>query len=210
MESPYLTMSAQMALNAHLHLIKVMPKKLSLMIASLGPIEIPHRYGDDPRDGLVGVVIGQQVSAQAARAIRERVFTSFASRETLYAAAQRGQLDAHGLSKAKQKTIQFISLLSDIKFSQWQNLAYPQRLTEMTQVPGIGPWTVAMWSIFVCQDPDCWSDGDLILRTRMDGLAQEAQINRQQMLRQAEPYRTYLALYLWAFKDQLPRESTIP
>ncbi|MDP5340930.1 MAG: hypothetical protein NWP49_05900 [Litorivicinaceae bacterium] len=203
-------MSAQMALNAHLHLIKVMPKKLSLMIASLGPIEIPRRYGDDPRDGLVGVVIGQQVSAQAARAIRERVFTSFASREALYAAAQRGQLDAHGLSKAKQKTIQFISLLSDIKFSQWQNLAYPQRLTEMTQVPGIGPWTVAMWSIFVCQDPDCWSDGDLILRTRMDGLAQEAQINRQQMLRQAEPYRTYLALYLWAFKDQLPRESTIP
>ena len=210
MESPYLTMSAQMALNAHLHLIKVMPKKLSLMIASLGPIEIPRRYGDDTRDGLVGVVIGQQVSAQAARAIRERVFTSFASREALYAAAQRGQLDAHGLSKAKQKTIQFISLLSDIKFSQWQNLAYPQRLTEMTQVPGIGPWTVAMWSIFVCQDPDCWSDGDLILRTRMDGLAQEAQINRQQMLRQAEPYRTYLALYLWAFKDQLPRESTIP
>ena len=210
MESPHFTMSAQMALNAHLHLIKVMPKKLSLMIASLGPIEIPRRYGDDPRDGLVGVVIGQQVSAQAARAIRERVFTSFASREALYAAAQRGQLDAHGLSKAKQKTIQFISLLSDIKFSQWQNLAYPQRLTEMTQVPGIGPWTVAMWSMFVCQDPDCWSDGDLILRTRMDGLAQEAQINRQQMLRQAEPYRTYLALYLWAFKDQLPRESTIP
>jgi 3-methyladenine DNA glycosylase/8-oxoguanine DNA glycosylase len=44
----------------------------------------------------------------------------------------------------------------------------------------------------------------------MDGLAQEAQINRQQMLRQAEPYRTYLALYLWTFKDQLPRESTTP
>lgn len=210
MKSPHLVISSQVAIDAHRHLIKVMPKKLSLIMASMDPLAIPDRYGEDPRDGLVSVVIGQQVSARAAQAIRERVFQAFLDREALYAAARCGQLDAHGLSSAKQKTIQYISLLSDSEISLWQTMAYPERLTAMTQVPGIGPWTVAMWSMFVCRDPDCWSDGDLILRTRIDGLARESQRTRQQILDEAAPYRTYLALYLWACKDQLPRESTTP
>lgn len=187
-----------------------MPKKLSLMIARLGPLDIPLRYGGDPRDGLLGVVIGQQVSSRAAAAIRARVFSAFPDRAALYRAARAGELTDLGLSQSKQKTIQFISLIADSEIDRWRFLPYAQRLETMTKVTGIGPWTVAMWSMFVCRDPDCWSQGDLILRTRLAALSDDTGLSSAELLTMARPFRTYLALALWALKDQIPRDKTIP
>lgn len=210
MESPHLVIGSQTARDAHAHLSKVMPKKLSLMIAKATPIAIPLRYGEDLREGLIGIVIGQQVSTTAAHAIRQRVFGAFADRAALYQAAREQRLENLGLSAAKQRTVHQIAWLDDDQLVQWQLLPFALRLAAMTQMTGIGPWTVTMWSMFVCAEPDCWSHGDLILRTRMAAIAADCGRPVDAILADASPFQTYLALYIWAFKDRLLPLKTTP
>ena len=77
-----------------------------------------------------------------------------------------------------------------------------QRREVLLEVWGLGPWSVAMWEIFVLRNPNQWSDKDLILRRLSVDFAAELGEDARDFVARASPYRSYLALYCWRFHDQ--------
>ena len=190
------------SLKASDHLTKLGSKKLSVFVLQHGPIEIPARYGDDPLMGLCRIVIGQQLSGRAAHSIWTRLVTEYPERQARLAAFASPEAILSGVSNSKRNTLQVIALLGDSGIERLCRLPSEQRDAELVALKGIGPWSLAMWRLFVLGDADCWSDGDLILKRVSAQLAEEIGVERRAWVEKAAPYRSYLALYLWAMKDQ--------
>ncbi len=189
------------ALTASQHLTKHGSKKLSDFIGNIGPIVIPQRYGDDPLMGLCQIIVSQQLSNQAARSIWSRLCEQLPDRsERLHALAQ-DESEHLGLSRAKRRTLSNL-LKQDKSWFATQIQATPEeRFQALTDLWGIGPWSVAMFELFVLKNPDVWSDGDLILRRVSELLAGEADTDRAEWISSAAPFRSFLALYCWKLND---------
>jgi len=152
--------------------------------------------------GLCRIVVGQQLSGHAAQAIWSGITAAFPDRNTRLVAFQNQNSDLTGLSNAKRNTLQVIALHGDSWIDQTLNLDANARRAALIAVKGIGPWTIAMWELFVLAEPDCWSDGDLILKRISARLAEEQAIDRRDWVALASPFRSYLALFCWAIHDQ--------
>ena len=71
-------------------------------------------------------------------------------------------------------------------------------VTDWISIKGIGPWTVNYVLMRGKSDTDIWLDSDLVIKQRCAKLAE----NGWRILpEKAAPWRTYLTLSLWAFKD---------
>jgi 3-methyladenine DNA glycosylase/8-oxoguanine DNA glycosylase len=186
---------------ACLHLTKLGSKKLSEFIAREGPLVIPDRYSDDPLMGLCQIIVGQQVSNQAARAIWARVCTYYPDRSARIDALAAGQTSELGLSRAKQRTLTELLNHGESWLCALMDTSETERFRQLTALWGIGPWSVAMWELFVLKNPDIWSDGDLILKRISETLALEADQPRAAWIEQAAPFRSFLALYCWKLND---------
>ena len=189
------------ARSASHHLTKLGSKKLSEFIESHGPIEISDRYSDDKLMGLARIVIGQQLSNQAAKAIWNRLYQRFSTRHDLITALQDRETPNTGLSNAKKRSLSEILMRGD----DWINAIAvedeSQRQKQLLAIWGLGPWSVAMWELFVLKNPDVWSDGDLILNRISTDLALDLNINQSEFVASAAPFRSYLALYCWKLND---------
>jgi len=165
-----------------------------------GILSIPDYYGEDPRLGLYRVVVGQQVSTQAASAMFADLMQRANHNNAQLLALLRSDAPTK-LSQTKRATLTYLAGLPDAQIAQWLALDYPQRNQAMTQTRGVGPWTVAMWSMFVCKDADVWSQGDLVLRRQADAFASQDNRVASDIVAEAAPYRTYFALLCWQLAD---------
>jgi DNA-3-methyladenine glycosylase II len=196
-------MSSDSAFDASQHLTKLGSKKLSQFIEKTGPIDIPRRYGDDLLLGLARIIVGQQLSNQAAASIWRRLETAYPQRSRLLVALADVTTPDTGLSASKQRTLGQIMELGDGWILRIAKLDAKQRSQMLLKVWGIGPWSVAMWELFVLGHQDQWSDNDLILRRVSEELAADAGFDRITLVEAAAPFRSYLALYAWRFNDFL-------
>ena len=166
------------AQRAFSHLRDINEEPLSRLLKNYGPLVIPNLYGEDPLFGLVKIIIGQ-----------------------LIANLSLGNARLLGISKAKARTIANIvndtALILDDLIHQNHKL----RMKILCNYWGIGPWTVEMWSMFICHDPDIWSPGDLILKRVIENLVENISISSEELINLARPYRSYLALYCWKTWD---------
>ena len=78
----------------------------------------------------------------------------------------------------------------------------------LTQIKGVGQWTVEMILMFALGREDVFALDDLGIQQAMCSLYKIKPDNKKQMkatmLKKAQlwqPYRTYACLYLWRFKD---------
>ena len=189
------------ALTASQHLTKLGSKKLSDFIGDIGPIVIPQRYGDDPLMGLCQIIVSQQLSNQAARSIWSRLCEQLPDRSDRLHALAQDESKQLGLSRAKRRTLSNL-LKQDESWFETQIQATPEdRFQALTDLWGIGPWSVAMFELFVLKNPDVWSDGDLILRRISELLSGEADTDRAEWISSAAPFRSFLALYCWKLND---------
>ena len=194
-------MSSDSAFDASQHLTKLGSKKLSDFIGNIGPIVIPQRYGDDPLIGLCQIIVSQQLSNQAARSIWSRLCEQLPDRSDRLHALAQDKSEHLGLSRAKRRTLSSL-LQQDESWFETQIQATPEdRFQALTDLWGIGPWSVAMFELFVLKNPDVWSDGDLILRRISELLAGEADTDRAEWISSAAPFRSFLALYCWKLND---------
>ncbi len=192
---------SESAQSAYRHLTKLGSKKLLEFVESTGPIEIPSRYGDDYLIGLARIVVGQQLSNQAAKSIWERLSSSFVERSKLLEALHNPETPGTGLSNSKKRTLSALVSLGDSWVSTLVQLPEDKRRAALLEVWGLGPWSVAMWELFVLQNPDQWSDKDLILNRVSNQFATELMIETTAFVNRAAPFRSYLALYCWRFHD---------
>ena len=192
---------AETAITAKYHLVKMGSKKLSEFVHETGTVEIPERYGDDKLLGLARIVIGQQLSNQAARSIWDRLQIRFADRSKLIEALSDIQTQDTGLSASKKRTLATVFNLGERWIDNLQKAPEKERKEAMLAVTGLGPWTVSMWELFVLKSPDQWADNDLILNRISTELAADAQLERHKLIEKAAPFRSYFALYCWRFND---------
>jgi len=162
-------------------------------------------------------VTGQQLSVAATRRTVARIQAMFgghlpAPDELLN--AEPDQLRAAGLSWRKVSTLRDLAeRMSDGRLNPdvLSRLPDEELMTELTAIPGIGPWTVQGALIVALQREDVVLPGDLALRKAIQAAYQLDHLPvQQEVLAIAEkwrPYRSLATSYLFsaAFEPAAPR-----
>jgi DNA-3-methyladenine glycosylase II len=179
--------------------------RLAALIKRCGPRRLSPRrqYYQE----LCRAIISQQVSVRSAEAVFNRFCSLYPGhrptpRQTLELAPEL--LCGVGLSCQKIDYITGLaSHFSDrsiVPARLWR-LGDEQVIDCLTQVKGIGRWTVEMFLIFVLARPDVFSAGDLGIRAACAQLAGRGALTEAEVLALAEawrPWRSLACLYLWA------------
>jgi len=173
----------------------------------LGPLvdehgELAVEPHEDPFERLVVSIVRQQVSMDAAAAIRGRLFDAVeVTPEAVVAADPRVLRDA-GLSSQKSE---YVRNVAEAFTERGYDRDYFRELTddavhdELTSIAGVGPWTANMFLMFGLGREDVFPVGDLGIRKGMQALFGE-DTTRAEMREVAErwqPYRSYASLYVW-------------
>ena len=180
------------------HLQQLGYPKLTEFLERKGPISIEDRYDPEPWPALIRVVVGQQVSTHAAQAIWTKLEKAAARDFDRLFLDTPSDLEGCGLSRAKVRTLTELLQAKregTLDLPALSRVPHEERLNRLTPYWGIGPWSVEMWSLFHCKDPDIWSPGDLALKKGAAGFAEDQ--DPLELVRKAAPYRSYLALYCW-------------
>lgn len=163
----------------------------------------------DPYQALVRSIAYQQLHAKAAEAILRRFLalypdTGFPSPAQLLASPPE-HLRACGFSARKLATIQGIAqarldgLVPD--HDQARTLGEAELIERLTQLPGVGRWTVEMLLIYTLEHMDILPADDFGVREGYRRLfdlpAQPARKHLLDLSAAWSPYRTVAAWYLW-------------
>jgi DNA-3-methyladenine glycosylase II len=157
---------------------------------------------------LIFQVAGQQLSVSATRTILSRLQQRFGGRLPSPAellAAGPEVLRASGLSARKGATLRALAerfvdgRLSDEALSR---LTDAQIEAVLTEVPGIGPWTVHGFLIVALDRPDVFLPGDLALRRVIERVYgfdhRPTEAEMVQLAERWRPYRSLAVSYLFA------------
>lgn len=199
----------------HLHHLSK-DRKLKKLIESHG--EIPLRKYNKVYLRLCASIMSQQLSVKVARVIHQRFLDLYKGRdpkpeEVLKTPFEK--LRGIGLSNAKVNYVQNVcrffmeEKISDKKLHQMENEAVIEYLT---QIKGVGRWTVEMILMFTLGREDVFAVDDLGIQNAMISLYKldnsDKKKLKQDLLRISakwSPYRTYACMYLWRHKDNQPK-----
>jgi DNA-3-methyladenine glycosylase II len=169
-------------------------------VTEYGPLELDP--AEDLFERLVVSLIRQQVSMDAAAAIRERLFDRVEITPAAMLAADDEILQDAGLSAAKTE---YVTAVAEAFQREGYDREYFAELDddavvgELTGIRGVGPWTAKMFLLFGLGRPDVFAVEDLGIRRGM-GIACREEMTRGEMRDRADewaPYRSYASLYLW-------------
>jgi DNA-3-methyladenine glycosylase II len=163
---------------------------------------------------LMGSIISQQLSTKVAAIIYERFLALFpAKKPTIQKVLDTPEdtLRAIGISYAKINYIYAVAsfcLEHKITDKKLQKLSNEEIIELLTQIKGVGKWTVEMLLMFSLGREDVFAVDDLGIQQAMTKLYDLDPTNKKQfkldMLSIAEawsPFRTYACLHLWRWKD---------
>ncbi len=187
-------------------------KKLREVLAEQDPFELKTRKNICLR--LCASIMSQQLSTKVAEVIFKRFLQLYDGAEPTpqqIADTPFEKLRAIGLSNAKTQyvlnTAQFAidNNLDDKRLKKMSN----DEITELlTQIKGVGKWTVEMLLMFTLGREDIFSIDDYGIQTAVKKLYALDDSNkkafREKMLKISakwKPYRTYACLHLWRWKD---------
>ena len=157
--------------------------------------------------GLVRIVVGQQVSAGAARAIAERLDAAVAPiTPVAMLKATDTRLRKAGLSRSKIAYIKGLARAIEAGLLDLEAIARQdddEAMASLRVHKGIGRWSAELYLLFSLRRPDVWPAGDLAVRMALKRLKRlRAVPDEKRMDRIAEPWRPYrsaAALFLWHF-----------
>ncbi|MEF8786482.1 MAG: DNA-3-methyladenine glycosylase 2 family protein [Haloarculaceae archaeon] len=177
---------------------------LAPLVEQHGPLDLSP--ADDIFERFVVSIIRQQVSMDAAAAIRERLFERVAVTPATIRAADADVLREAGLSAAK---VEYVKAVADRFAEREYDRSYfadysdDAVIAELTDIHGVGPWTAKMFLLFCLGRPDVFPVEDLGIRQGMQAVV-GADLTRAEMRERANewrPYRSYASLYLWRATD---------
>jgi len=176
--------------------------RIAEMAGPLPERRIPEGFG-----GLAQVVISQQLSVAAAKAIHARCLKQievFVPQAIL--TADDDTLRAGGLSAAKIRTLRAVAAEIDAGRLDLPALARAtteEAIAELTRIKGIGRWTAEVYALFGLRHPDIMPAGDLALRESARlAFAWPERPSEKDLLARAEPWRPHrsvAARLLWAY-----------
>jgi DNA-3-methyladenine glycosylase II len=204
--------------------------KLGELIARAGPFGLRLKSQHSPFEALLESIIYQQLHGKAAAAILKRLLTAFGelhpAPEHLLKAPD-DLLRSVGLSASKAKALR--DLAAKTLDSTVPTLAQIRRLSDeeiverLTQVRGIGVWTVEMLLIFRLGRPDVLPVTDYGVRKGFALTFQRLPTSKpfdasmlakaDQLLRRGErwrPWRSVASWYLWRACDLAGKTLALP
>ncbi|MGA3265543.1 MAG: DNA-3-methyladenine glycosylase 2 family protein [Verrucomicrobiota bacterium] len=197
---------------AHQHLSRNDPV-MRLLIREHGKCDLVPEQRRSPFQSLVLAVAHQQLNGKAANSILARFKKLFPGRrfpraEDLAGVTDR-QLRACGFSFAKIKAIRDIAektLAGIVPTSrQIADLSDDEIIARLTEVRGVGRWTVEMLLIFQLGRPDVLPAADFGVRTGFRHAYRRRDLpSVKELLAYGErwrPHRTTASWYLWCVAD---------
>ena len=160
-------------------------------------------------DSLVGIVVSQFISTKAADSIFKQIKESFNTdylSEKHFHNLSIGDIKTLGLSTNKAKTIKELSELFISKsFSDLTTLDGNDLRSNLSNVFGIGPWSVNMFEIFCIGELDIFSSRDAGLRLAMNkyGMVKtnSSWDKYDRYAKKWSPYKTIASIHLWKMVD---------
>ena len=173
----------------------------------------PRRSKGDLYEDLIRSIVGQQLSVKAAETIYGRFLDLF---DDAYAYPDEllsmdiPTLRSAGLSNSKAGYIQNVAEFfktEKLQKKDWSLMEDDAIIDYLSQIKGVGKWTVQMILMFTLDRPDILPLDDLGIQNAIKDLYQidlPKKELKKKMVEVAEPwrpYRTYACLYLWRYKD---------
>ena len=163
---------------------------------------------------LIASIISQQLSTQVAKIIFTRFLDLYGGKEPScdkVLATDPLVLKGIGLSNAKVNYVQNVAqFFKDHKITDAQLYKMsPEDVIELlTQIKGVGRWTVEMLLMFSLGHEDVFAVDDLGIQQAMIKLYklkyETKKELREKMIKKSQswsPYKTYACLHLWKWKD---------
>lgn len=161
---------------------------------------------------LVSAIISQQISTTAARTIRDRLTSRFTD-ELLTAqgiiALTEEEMRAVGLSRQKISYITNIAVHfheSGLSEEDYHHMNDEEIIDDLTEIKGVGRWTVEMILMHTFRRPDVFPEADLGIQNAMIELYKiegKGKVLRSAMREIAESWRPYRSYGTWALWNSL-------
>lgn len=159
-------------------------------------------------------ILSQQLSIKVADVIHKRFLDLLKSNDPtpeIVLSVKPEQLRSIGLSNAKAGYVQNVArfaLEKGMDLNMLNKMSNDEIIEYLTQIKGVGRWTVEMLLIFSLGREDVFAVDDLGIQNSM---VKHFQLNyeskkllKEQMIKISDkwiPYRTYACLHLWGWKD---------
>lgn len=187
-------------------------KRLLSLIDKIGKLSLKRRY--DVFSYLCASIMSQQLSTKVATVIYNRFLALYEGK----APTARKLLDTPiellrsiGLSRPKANYIKNVAefhLERGIEYKKLSSMSNEEVIAYLTQIKGVGRWTVEMLLMFALKREDVFPIDDLGIQQAMIQLYQikyehkkELYEKMRKIAQRWSPYRTYACLYLWEWKD---------
>lgn len=164
-------------------------------------------------NSLLRSIVSQQLSVKAAATIYQRFLNSFIDQNPspkILLTKSLEELRAVGLSKQKAGYMQNIAHFAqqnNFDKIDWKTYSDDEIIQLLTQIKGVGTWTVQMMLMFTLKRTDVFPSADLGIQQAMQKLygiegKGKTLINKMNELAKPwQPYRTIACQYLWKWKD---------
>lgn len=167
----------------------------------------PRRRRPQGFTGLVHIIVSQQVSVHAARAIVGRLEAACSSLtpESVRALGEDG-LRAQGLSRPKVRYV--LSLADDVSagridFDAIDSLDDDGVIDHLIQAKGVGRWSAEIYLLFALVRPDVWPAADLAIQEALKRLKRlkrrPDEARTRKLAKPWQPYRSAAARFLWHY-----------
>lgn len=186
-----------------------------LLKKAITTVDLPENKPETTVYGsLLRSIISQQLSVKAAATIYGRFVDLFDTKTptpSSILSKSVEELRTVGLSKQKAGYMQNIAHFAqqnNLDKIDWTTYSDAEIITLLTQIKGVGVWTVQMILMFTLQRPDVLPTADLGIQQAIQqlyGLDEKGKMLIAKMKEIAapwSPYRTTACLYLWRWKDQ--------
>jgi DNA-3-methyladenine glycosylase II len=204
-----------------IHHLRQSDPRLAEWIDRIGVLQLPTPDKREPYIALLEAIAHQQLAGAAARAIWARVVNLF---DDGFPCAKRlvGMTEAHlrtaGLSRSKAMAMKDVcarvnagTIPSAARIAQ---IPDAEIYAQLTQVRGVGTWTVDMLMIFTLCRPDILPATDYGVRKGFQILYRKRSLpTPKQLEKSAEkwrPYRSVAALYLWRITESAKAKKSLP
>jgi len=182
--------------------------------SAIEKIQLPARNpAKSVYEGLISSIVSQQLSVKAAATIHARFLNLFEEQyphPSLLIALEDSQLRGVGLSGQKTSYVKNVALFfeaNNLFDKDWSLESDQEIIALLTQIKGVGKWTVEMILMFVLKREDILPVLDLGIQHGIKQLydisleKKELYAKMEEIATPWKPYRSIACLYLWAIKD---------
>ncbi len=182
--------------------LKSVDKKLGTYIDKIGMIN--RKVNSNIFETLIFQIVGQQISNKAYITVKGRVVTllkDITPKNIIN--CNKDDLQKCGISHRKVDYINNIAnfwLNNENELQNIDKLSNKEIIDTLTQVKGVGIWTVEMLLIFVLQREDVLSYNDLVVRNnlmKLHNIEKPSKKIFEEYKKLYSPYGTIASFYLW-------------